>query len=437
MVHVDVTDTVATHWRAGIQRVVAQLVARLGEDPRLRVVPVVWLESVRGFRSLTDDEVLRLAPRAAGAPPSPTPVDAGPGAGGVRVALARCRPLLGRVRRALVAVLVATRVEPQLRRARRWVLRRTRDRALVPLRVEPAPGSVLFDLDTVWNNTWIDRDELYRALRGAGVHVAVLVYDLLPQQHPEWFEPSLVRVSDRTVAAQARHADAVLAISAHPARSFTEWAAAAGLGPPEPRVIALGADAAPHTGPRAALPDELVGERYVLAVGTVEPRKNHATLLDAFERVLLDDPDAHLVVVGRPGWRNEEVLARLDGHRELGRRLHWYRSAGDDLLAVLYAHARVVAVASVTEGYGLPVIEALSHGVPVVSSDGGALREAGGTLVEHVGARDVPAWVEALGRHLSDDELVAARRADLEGYDAPLWSDTGAQVADALVEEFG
>ncbi len=175
----------------------------------------------------------------------------------------------------------------------------------------------------------------------------------------------------------------------------------------------------------------------MLAVGTVEPRKNHATLLDAFERVLLDDPDAHLVVVGRPGWHNEEVLARLDGHRELGRRLHWYRSAGDDLLAVLYAHARVVAVASVTEGYGLPVIEALSHGVPVVSSDGGALREAGGTLVEHVGARDVPAWVEALGRHLSDDELVAARRAHLEGYDAPLWSDTGAQVADALVEEFG
>ena len=96
----------------------------------------------------------------------------------------------------------------------------------------------------------------------------------------------------------------------------------------------------------------------------------------------------------------------------------------------------MVAVASITEGYGLPVIEAMSHGVPVISSDGGALIEAGGSLVEHVAARDVAAWAEALGRHLDDDELVAERRASLQDYDAPRWADTGAQVADALLRGF-
>lgn len=439
VVHVDVTDTVATHWRAGIQRVVAQLVAGLAADDRLRVVPVVWLESVRGMRTLTPAELERLAPDVTGVPPDAPTIGTASSASRMRRAVgaasARVRPVLGRLRRGLVSLLVAVRLEPVLRRARRWVLRRTRDRDLVPLQVVPAPGSVLFDMDTVWNNTWIDRGELYRELRAAGVHVAVLVYDLLPQQHPEWFEPSLVRVSDRTVLAQAEHAEAVLAISEHTARSFTEWAGRRGVHAPEPAVVHLGADAA-AAATAAPLPVELEHVRYALTVGTVEPRKNHSTLLDAFERVWSLDPDAHLVVVGRPGWHNRDVIDRLDGHPELGRRLHWFRSAGDDLLAGLYAHARVVAVPSLTEGYGLPVIEALAHGVPVVSSDGGALVEAGGDLVDHVGALDVDAWVLALHTHLSDDALVARRRSALAGFRVPRWSDTAEQVADLLIGRF-
>lgn len=453
VVHVDVTDTVATHWRAGIQRVVAQLVHELSGDARLRVVPVVWLESVRGFRTLTDGEAERLAPYAAG---SPAPVrgtselpDAG--SGGVRAAAQRLRPLLGRARRALVAVLTVLRVEPVLRGARRWVLARTRDRSLVPLRVELAAGDVLLEMDTVWNNTWVDRSELYARLRSRGVRLAVVVYDLLPQQHPEWFEDSLVAVSDRTIAAQAAHAEVVMAISADTATAFARFAAQHDLHPPGAHVIALGANAAgaPRTSDGSAsdassaepavsdvsMPRELAGASYVLTVGTVEPRKNHATLLDVFDRLVLEHPDVHLVVVGRPGWHNDEVIDRLSTHPELGVRLHWYRSADDALLGLLYDHARVVAVASITEGYGLPVIEAMSHGVPVVSSDGGALVEAGGELVERVAALDVDAWVATLGRYLRDDELVAERRVELARVEVPQWSDTGVQVAEVLLGE--
>jgi glycosyltransferase involved in cell wall biosynthesis len=442
VVHVDVTDTVATHWRAGIQRVVAQLVDQIGRDQRLRVEPVVWLESIPGFRTLTPDERRRLAPSDGPAPPTPNAdvgddgSNGGNGATAVHQIWGRVRPVLGVLRRALVAVLEALRLEPPLRRARRAMLRRTRDRDLVPLGVVLEPGSVLFELDTVWNNTWVDRADLYARLRAQGVHVAAVVYDLLPQQHPEWFEPSLVRVSDRTIAAQATYAELVLAISEHTATSFTRWATARGVRAMTPQVIALGADAAAASGTPAPLPAELEGARYVLTVGTVEPRKNHATLLDAVDRLLADDPDVHLVVVGRPGWHNEAVLERLEAHPSLGRHLHWYRAAGDDLLATLYAHARVVAVASITEGYGLPVIEAMAHGVPVVASDGGALVEAGGDLVDHVGALDVDAWVATLGRYLRDDDLVAERRASLRSYRPPTWSDTGRQVADALVARF-
>jgi glycosyltransferase involved in cell wall biosynthesis len=458
-VHVDVTDTVATHWRAGIQRVVAQLVAQLDEDPRLEVVPVVWLESVRGFRRLTADEAARLGPDAAPAADPAEPVAAAAPGGdrslrtravvGARTVWTRARPALAALRRAVRGALVAVRVEPELRRVRRWWHRKGRDRHLVPLVLDLRPGSVLFELDTVWNNTWVERAELYRGLRGDGVHLAALVYDLLPQQHPEWFEPSLVRVSDRTIAAQAAHAELLVAISRHTATSLVDWAHHQGLRPVPPEVIALGADATPATRPSVAegapaageaatpLPPELAGVRYVLAVGTVEPRKNHTTLLDAFERVWHAEPDAHLVVVGRPGWHNEAVIDRLRRHPEAGRRLHWFRAAGDDLLATLYRHARAVAVTSITEGYGLPVIEAMAHGVPVLSSDGGALVEAGGDMVEHLGATDVGAWVDALVRQLTDDDLDRRRRDQLAGYQVPTWAETGRQVADLLVQRFG
>ena len=443
VVHVDVTDTVATHWRAGIQRVVAQLVHELSCDDRLRVVPVVWLESVRGFRTLTVHEAARLAPASSNDPPRSA--RAGTGAphrcGACCGASARWPD--GCVRR--WSASSSPRVEPVLRRVRRWVLARTRDRELVPLRIELAPASVLFELDTVWNNTWVDRDQLYRQLRSHGVHLAVLVYDLLPQQHPEWFEASLVAVSDRTIGAQAAHAEVVLAISADTATQFARWAAAEGLQPPGAHVISLGADAAAASGAAGdasaggpcRCPMSWSGWTTCSPSARSSPARTMRRCSDAFDRLVVDQPGAHLVVVGRPGWHNDEVIERLASHPELGRRLHWFRAAGDDLLGTLYAHARVVAVASITEGYGLPVIEAMAHGVPVVSSDGGALVEAGGDLVERVDALDVDAWVGALGRYLGDDALVAARRGELAGYVAPRWSDTGAQVAEVLLDELG
>jgi glycosyltransferase involved in cell wall biosynthesis len=340
------------------------------------------------------------------------------------------RPTLGRLRRAIVGALVAIRVEPLLRRARRAVRRATRDRDLVPLAVTPGPGSWLFDLDTVWNNLWVDREELYRSLQGRGVRVAALVHDLLPQEHPEWFEASLVEVSDRTIRAQLSAAEVLMVTSADGAQRVRALAQRQQWSVVEPEVVTLGADAADAGA--ASLPHELEGVDYVLCVGTVEPRKNHATLLDAFEQRWRGGAAQHLVLVGRPGWRNEAVLHRLRTHPELGRRLHWYRGASDEQLGAMYRHATLVAVPSLAEGYGLPLIEALQHGVPVVASDVGALVEAGAGLTDHVAALDASAWAEGLGGLLDDPVRLAERRRGVASYVPPTWAGTGRRIADLL-----
>lgn len=448
VVTVDVTDTVATAWRAGIQRTVCQLVDHLARDPRLDLVPVCWSDSIRGFRRLTPAERARLDPLTAPPPTAPPPT-APPRRGrtGRRarlVAVARLR--LGGLRRWLAGGLARTPLDRLLRDLRRWVRRHGRDRGDVALAWHPPAGSVLLELDTVWNNTLVDRAELYRDLRTQGVLIAALIYDLLPQTNPEWFEASMVAVSDRTIAAQ-RGADVVLAISQHTATELRRWSGTLG-GPapeplPEPVVVELGADAASeppdaqpsHTDPAAApLPPELVGQRFLLVVGTVEPRKNHRLLIEVMERLWVRHPEVWLVVVGRPGWRNDEVLRCLEDLEAEGRPIRWLRACGDAQLATLYRHAHVVVVPSLTEGYGLPVIEALTRGVPVVASDGGALPEAGSGVVDHVPPDDVEQWVTALSAHLDDEEFHRRRRAAAEAFRPPTWQATADQVAATILE---
>ena len=455
---VDVTDTVDTQWRAGIQRVVCRLVAELGTDPRLDVVPVVWLESARAFRRLTPDELARLAPdadlaapagggaaaaAAAGIPSRNRPPQAdsetefvggdSPGAGdspeGGNAAVG------GGARGRAVGLLRRTGLESVARHARRRLQASTRDRHLVPLVYHPPPGSVLLEMDTVWNNLWVERAALLAQLRDRGVHVAVLVYDLLPQRHPEWFEPTLVEVSDRTLRAQMAHAEVVFAISEHTAADLADWNRSQGLTAPDAVVVTLGADLPGSSDDPASLPAELVGHDYVLVVGTVEPRKNHAVLLDAFDRWQRLGSDLHLVVVGRPGWHNDEVLARLGSHPQAGRTLHWWQHCDDATLAALYRSATVVAVPSITEGFGLPVIEALSYGAPVVASNGGALPEAAAGHAELVAPDDTDGWVRALTAQRGRNSTRSVNAVS-SGYRPPSWIDSAGTITDTLTGTF-
>lgn len=439
-VYIDVSDTAQAQWRAGIQRVVVQLVEHLtsGDDPRIEVVPLVWFGAAGQHRRLTAAERAALSVEAtAAAVPGAVP-EPPPWRRAITLAVRVVRRVLRPVRATLVALLRLIGVEAALRQLRRRiVLHRYRD-DLVPLLEDLAPGSVLFEVDSIWNRTEVDRELLYQRLEQQGVHLATLVYDLLPIEHPDWFEDSLVRVFTDTLRAQVRHADAVLAISAHTAAGVQRWASSIGAAPPGATVVPLGGEVASGGGEHVAapLPTELVDRRYVLVVGTVEPRKNHAVLLDAFEQLWRDDPSVALVVVGRAGWNNEATIARLRAHPRNGGALFWYEGAGDELLATLYRHARVVAVPSITEGFGLPVIEALCAGVPVVCSTGGALPEAGGELVDHADPTDPGQWASQLEGLLVDGEHRSRRLADAAGFRPPTWSDCAAAVVDTLVEQF-
>lgn len=149
-------------------------------------------------------------------------------------------------------------------------------------------------------------------------------------------------------------------------------------------------------------------ERFILYVGTIEPRKNLSTLLEAYAALRFQHPDIGLVVAGGKGWLYESFFERL---RVLGLEsvvtLTGYVPEAD--LPALINCAEVFAYPSVFEGFGLPPLEAMACGVPVICSNASSLPEVVGEAGVLLPPTDAAAWTQALGRVLSD----AALRADL------------------------
>lgn len=273
--------------------------------------------------------------------------------------------------------------------------------------------------------------------RKKGVSINVIVYDLLALERPEWFPARLSRNVERWVGVLARQADRCICISRTVADALAPALAIRSSGRlPEIATISLGSDMSasrPSEGlpaDFAALTNWLESHRVVLSVGTVEPRKGHGRLLAALSEHWHQEPtsDIALLVVGRPGWKTDDVQRQLRSHQEAGKRLMWLDHASDELLSHLYSRVSGLVAASHGEGFGLPLIEALAHGTPVLARDLPVFREIGGNLFDYF-ADDTP---EVLGARLQS-WLPAARRPTSEAIKAlPRWSDSAAALTACL-----
>ncbi|MEW6583824.1 MAG: glycosyltransferase family 1 protein, partial [Actinomycetota bacterium] len=197
--------------------------------------------------------------------------------------------------------------------------------------------------------------------------VAVAVHDVAFLLHPEWFSRRDLRVLRRLVPASARRAATVLALSEAAKADLV-----AALRLPEERVRVVSPHpAAPFT-PAAGAAERVHArfglDRYCLAVGDVHPRKNLTALATAVR--LVGDPGLQLAIAGQPGLRGREILADARGR--------WLGRVTDDDLADLYRAAAVTCYPSLYEGFGLPVVEAMACGSPVVAAARGAIPEVAG-----------------------------------------------------------
>jgi len=235
----------------------------------------------------------------------------------------------------------------------------------------------------------------YRPLGLSRVPFVIPIHDLTFLDRPEWYPPA-VAVYKRAMfrAALAKRPAAVVCVSEHSRRRFAAHAPRY----PARRVRVI------HPGLAAALPVAAPapgGERYVLTVGAIEPRRNHLTLLEAFARARADGARLRWVVVGREHYRGAPIAERLRSAPGVEVR-GW---VSDDELERLYRGARMVALPSYHEGFGFVPLEAMVRGVPAAVATGSALDETAGDAALRVAPGDVAGWARALERLDGDPAL--------------------------------
>jgi alpha-1,3-rhamnosyl/mannosyltransferase len=265
------------------------------------------------------------------------------------------------------------------------------------------------------------------------IPTAVMVYDLIPFVPGAQAQSRAARIERATLGRAVKRADALLCISEATRRDLVARRPAADG---KATVVPLAAhprfarerseDELAEVRTRLGLPDS-----FVLSVGTLEPRKNLARLVEAYAGLPAAVRDAHpLVLAGPKGWEIDDLLAELAA-QEAGVRVLGF--VEDEDLAALYSLCTVFAYPSLYEGFGLPVLEALAAGAPTVTSSVSSLPEVGGDAAVYVDPLQVSeirgALEELLGSPERRAQLAARGRERAAGYS---WDRTAGVVLDAL-----
>lgn len=276
----------------------------------------------------------------------------------------------------------------------------TRNNSLSTVNVNFNHKDILFMLDAAW---FPHLKQGYMQAKQQGAMLVFAAYDIIPVEYPQFCDALFTQSFSQYAQDSAAVADGYIAISQTVQQEMQSY-----LNKLVPTLVTktqfdyfyLGADfsdQAPSGHIRIALKSVFgIGENSYLMVSTIEPRKNHTYLLDVFDRLWGQGLDVNLVIVGRIGWQVDILMGRMMTHPQLNKRLFLFHDLTDAELSYCYANAKALVFSSIVEGFGLPIIEALQHKLPVIVSDIPIHREVGGDLAIYMDLNNVDDLVDKI-----------------------------------------
>ena len=321
-----------------------------------------------------------------------------------------------------VVPVYATSESPGYHHARSFMARfRGVSANLCDAPIDYQSGDIFLGLD-LQSHVVVAQKRFLAALRRDGVRILFVVYDLLPVLMPHAFPPSAEK-AHKAWLETVLSLDGAICISKAVADELAVWKRANGpkrLRPFRIDWFHLGADVE-NSLPTSGLPDnakhvfEVIKSRPTfLMVGTLEPRKGQAQALGSFDSLWKQGVDVNLVIIGKQGWMVEELAKSLRNHPELNKRLFWLEGISDEYLNKIYAASACLIAASEGEGFGLPLIEAAQHKLPIIARDLPVFREVAGDCAIYFRGRErndlastISHWLTlySVGQHPKSDAM--------------------------------
>lgn len=316
--------------------------------------------------------------------------------------------------------------------------------------IDTNPGDIFLGLD-LHHNAILAQVSYFQALRNAGVWIFFIVYDILPILKPEAFPPEIEEIHKKWLNSICGLSDGVICISQTVADDVAEWLKTSDQRRLRPLMIDwfhIGADIE-NSMPTLGLPDDsslvlklLSARPSFLMVGTIEPRKGYLQTIAAFEQLWASGEDANLIIVGKVGWKDfseelrrtiPETVSRLRHHPELGRRLFWLEGISDEYLEKIYTASTCLIAASEGEGFGLPLIEAAQHKLPIIARDLPVFREVAGNHAFYFSGKEPLDLAGGIKEWLALYQLGRYPKSD--GMSWLTWKESAERLQDIIIND--
>ncbi|MEA3490283.1 MAG: glycosyltransferase family 1 protein [Campylobacterota bacterium] len=242
-------------------------------------------------------------------------------------------------------------------------------------------NDILILIDSTW---YMDIWPAVEFFKQEGGEVNAIIYDLIPITHDQFCDAFLAEVFKKWFYDSLKYVDGYIAISETVKKDLIEFLNDEfGQEIKEKKFdhFLLGSDfnyqKQQESTIRYTLPCLFKIRPTYIIVSTVEPRKNHDYLLDAFDILWQKGVDVNLCIIGRVGWKVEETMRRIQQSPQYNQKLIHFSDLNDDELLYCYRHAKMLLFPSIVEGFGLPIVESLTNHLPVLASDTPIHREVG------------------------------------------------------------
>lgn len=255
------------------------------------------------------------------------------------------------------------------------------------LQIQLEPGDQLLMLDSSWER-YSEFYTVFEQARKALVPITTVIYDILPIRLPqgsfakggkewftEWLQKALTQSNKLVCISKATANDVISYIKdnnlSHSIHAIDYWHLGSNFVQKEARTI-------------SERIKSIIKHPYFLMVGTIEPRKSHALALEVMEQLWEQGLDIHFCIAGGKGWLVEDFIEKIEFHPMLHKKLYFIESPNDSEISTLYSHAKSLLFLSKGEGFGLPLVEAANHGIPILCSDLPVFKEIAGEYATYL-----------------------------------------------------